>query len=77
MQASISRRLDLKQTDRRRFRALSRYRHPLGMVLITAILAACFTSIKAGLDFAPPLLFGALRELSARPTAGPRRSAFA
>ena len=33
------------------------------MVLITAILAACFTSIKAGLDFAPPLLFGALRAL--------------
>ena len=33
------------------------------MLLITAILAACFTSIKAGLDFAPPLLFGGLRAL--------------
>lgn len=43
--------------------ALSRYKHPMGMLLITAILAACFTSIKAGLDFAPPLLFGSLRAL--------------
>lgn len=40
-----------------------RYRHPLGMLLITVILAACFTAIKAGLEFAPPLLFAALRAL--------------
>ena len=31
------------------------------MLLVTAILAACFTLIKTGLDYAPPLLFGGLR----------------
>ena len=33
------------------------------MVLITAIQAVCFTLIKTGLEFAPPLLFGGLRAL--------------
>jgi O-acetylserine/cysteine efflux transporter len=33
------------------------------MVLITAIQALCFTLIKTGLDFAPPLLFGGLRAM--------------
>lgn len=37
--------------------------HLLGMILVTAILAVCFTLIKAGLDYAPPLLFGGLRAL--------------
>ncbi|MCL5997997.1 MAG: DMT family transporter [Chloroflexi bacterium] len=35
----------------------------LGAVGITAIYAVCFVAIKAGLAFAPPLLFGGLRAL--------------
>ena len=35
----------------------------MGMLLIAAIQAACFTLIKTGLEFAPPLLFGGLRAL--------------
>ena len=42
---------------------LTAKKHVLGMILITAIQAACFTLIKAGLDFAPPLLFGGMRAL--------------
>ena len=33
------------------------------MLLITAIQAGCFTLIKTGLDFAPPLLFGGMRAM--------------
>lgn len=33
------------------------------MVLITAIQALCFSLIKTGLDFAPPLLFGGVRAM--------------
>jgi O-acetylserine/cysteine efflux transporter len=35
----------------------------LWMFLITLIYAACFTAIKAGLDYAPPFLFAGLRAL--------------
>lgn len=33
------------------------------MFLLTLIYALCFTAIKSGLDFIPPLLFGGLRTL--------------
>jgi len=35
----------------------------LWMILITSIYAACFTAIKAGLVYAPPLLFAGLRAM--------------
>ncbi|HEX7973643.1 MAG TPA: DMT family transporter [Anaerolineales bacterium] len=35
----------------------------LWMLLITSIYAACFTAIKAGLVYAPPLLFAGLRAM--------------
>ena len=37
----------------------------LGMVILSPIYALCFVAIKAGLPYAPPLLFGGLRALLA------------
>ena len=37
----------------------------LGMVILSPIYALCFVAIKAGLPYAPPLLFGGLRALIA------------
>ncbi len=42
---------------------LTRTQPALIMVTLTAITSVCFVAIKAGLPFAPPLLFGGLRAL--------------
>lgn len=57
MSSSLSRQ-DIQPSPRR-------WAHALAMLAIALVYAACFTLIKAGLAYAPPLLFAGLRTLLA------------